>query len=545
MMVLFLSMGCVCAEENITVLEDVNIDANDVSMYYKNGTRLNVDLHDSESAPLDNQSLIIAINGMNYTKTTDSEGKTSIAINLIPGKYLSSIYFLGSDKYAPSQKTVNVTILPTISGSDLVKYCRNDSQYDAAFLDGSGDPLDFTNITFNINGVFYNRQTDQNGVARLNINLNPGDYIITAYNPNDGFSHSNNIKVLPTINGSDLVKIYRDSHQYWATFRDKQGNPLKFHDVEFNVNGVFYTRETDKYGNAKLNINLNPGSYIITARNPINDELSSNNILVYLNSETKLTAQNKVFKLNDDDTIKATLTNRLNYGVSGEKVRLKIADKTYSALTDENGVASFYLNLPQGNYSLKFTHEANSVYGASSASSTVEIYDGTKVNIKASDDIVVNGTYKARLYDENNRAFSNQPLYLKVGSDVYSAITDKNGVATFDISSDEGVYSSYVFYNGTGYKFTRKLVEIIVTESTQTKLVPYTSRLTEGRGEKFNVYLSAGNVKLPNRDVLIEINGVNYTRTTNSDGIAGLTINLLGNTYEVKYYFLGDEIFSN
>ncbi len=36
------------------------------------------------------------------------------------------------------------------------------------------------NITFNINGVFYHRTTDVNGVASLNIRLISGVYIITS-----------------------------------------------------------------------------------------------------------------------------------------------------------------------------------------------------------------------------------------------------------------------------------------------------------------------------------------------------------------------------
>jgi len=46
-------------------------------------------------------------------------------------------------------------------------------------LDGKGDELSNAIITFNINGVFYNRTTDNNGIARLNINLIQGKYIIT------------------------------------------------------------------------------------------------------------------------------------------------------------------------------------------------------------------------------------------------------------------------------------------------------------------------------------------------------------------------------
>ena len=36
-------------------------------------------------------------------------------------------------------------------------------------------------VTFNINGVFYNRTSDANGNVALNINLIPGEYIITDY----------------------------------------------------------------------------------------------------------------------------------------------------------------------------------------------------------------------------------------------------------------------------------------------------------------------------------------------------------------------------
>ena len=540
-------MYLVCAEENTTApLEDVHIDANDVSMYYKNGTRLNADLSDANDNPLPNHNLTFNINNQNYIRTTDGNGRASLAINLIPNTYLANIYFLGNNQYAPSNKSVNVTVLPTIQGNDLVKYYKNDSQYYATFFDGSGDVLDNQNVTFNINGIFYTRQTNQNGVARLNINLNSGNYILTAYNPVDGYSFSNHIKVLPTINGTNLNKIYRDNHQYWVTVRDFKGNPMPNTDVEFNVNGVFYTRQSDKSGNAKLNINLGGGKYIITASNKLTGESVSNTIVVNANSDTKLTTKNYTFKLNDDDTIQAKLTNKLNYGVSGEVIDLTIGNKKYSAITDADGVVNFYLNLSQGNFSLNFNHEANSIYGASSAKSTVENYDGIKVKIIGSKEVFFKGTYyEVELHDENNKAFSNQTLYMKLGSKLYSSITDENGLAKFKIDVPDGIYSSKIFYNGTGYKFTQKIQQIMVLENNKTKLSPLTSSVTEGCGEKASVSLSASSVGLPSKEVIFEINGRNYTRITNGEGVADLTINLNAGTYNVKYYYLGDDVLAS
>ena len=62
-----------------------------------NGSRLNVKLSDSDNNLISNNNVTIDINGENYTKTTDSDGKTSLAINLNPGKYLANIAFLGND----------------------------------------------------------------------------------------------------------------------------------------------------------------------------------------------------------------------------------------------------------------------------------------------------------------------------------------------------------------------------------------------------------------------------------------------------------------
>ena len=49
-------------------------------------------------------------------------------------------------------------------------------------MDKTGKALTNASVKFNINGVFYTRITDNDGVAKLNIRLRPGSYILTAYN---------------------------------------------------------------------------------------------------------------------------------------------------------------------------------------------------------------------------------------------------------------------------------------------------------------------------------------------------------------------------
>uniref|UniRef100_UPI0037DC3631 hypothetical protein n=1 Tax=Methanobrevibacter smithii TaxID=2173 RepID=UPI0037DC3631 len=63
-------------------------------------------------------------------------------------------------------------------------YIRRIADYEKAFnaalVDGQGKAISGVNITFNINGVFYHRTTNADGVTKLNIRLMPGEYIITS-----------------------------------------------------------------------------------------------------------------------------------------------------------------------------------------------------------------------------------------------------------------------------------------------------------------------------------------------------------------------------
>ena len=74
----------------------------------------------------------------------------------------------------------NITVLSTLEADDLDMKYKDGSTFNVTVLDGESKALSGVNVTFNINGVFYNRTTDSEGIARLNINLMAGEYIITS-----------------------------------------------------------------------------------------------------------------------------------------------------------------------------------------------------------------------------------------------------------------------------------------------------------------------------------------------------------------------------
>ncbi|WP_019267245.1 Ig-like domain-containing protein [Methanobrevibacter smithii] len=248
------------------VKSDVSIDIHDFEMYYKNGTKLSGKLLDNNSNPIINQTVSININGMSYNKITDSNGTFGMNINLDPNVYNFTVAYNGSDIYNPALKNAKVTILSVIESNDLVKYYRNESQYYATFLDEKGNPIaNNTAVTFNINGVFYTQYTNENGTAKLNINLNPGNYIITAMHP-DGLQTGNNVFVNKTLITYDISQPCNKTGTatFTAEVLDGQGRPLSNASVTFLIAGKVLTKITDEKGIAFINIKAYPGVYTIT-----------------------------------------------------------------------------------------------------------------------------------------------------------------------------------------------------------------------------------------------------------------------------------------
>ena len=312
----------------------------DLSMYYKNGSRYEVSIYQDGkiiNSQNNDSKVIFNVNGVNYTKELVN-GKASIGINLNPGNYTITTFYHYTHGLAT--KTNNIEVLSTIQANDVVKFFRNGTQYCAKFLDGCGSPLVNASVIFNINGVFYKKQTDDNGMAKLNINLRPGVYILTAMHP-DTLMYGSNITVLSTILANDVVKFFRNGTQYCAKFLDGCGSPLVNASVTFNINGVFYKKQTDDNGMARLNINLFPGEYILTAIH-LNGEEKANiiKVLTTISAEDISLIENKsgVFVLKTHD--------------GARNVSITINGVEYIVQTDDGGVATLNVSLSKGNHAV-------------------------------------------------------------------------------------------------------------------------------------------------------------------------------------------------
>ena len=392
----------------------------DLSMYYKNGSRYEVSIYQDGkliNSQNNDSKVIFNVNGVNYTKELVN-GKASIGINLNPGNYTITTFYHYTDGLAT--KTNNIEVLSTILANDVVKFFRNGTQYCAKFLDGCGSPLVNASVTFNINGVFYKKQTDDNGMAKLNINLRPGVYILTAMHP-DTLMYGSNITVLSTILANDVVKFFRNGTQYCAKFLDGCGSPLVNASVTFNINGVLYKKQTDYEGIARLNINLFPGKYILTAMHPdglmygynitVLSTILANDVVKFFRNGTQYCA--KFLDGCGSPLVNASVTFNIN-GVF------------YKKQTDDNGMARLNINLFPGEYILTAIHlngeeKANII----KVLTTISAEDISLIENKS-------GVFVLKTHDGARN------VSITINGVEYIVQTDDGGVATLNVSLSKG-----------------------------------------------------------------------------------------------------------
>ena len=322
----------------------VNLNISDVVMFYRDGTRMVAILTDIKGNPIANATVYFTINGKTYARTTDTNGTASLAINLISKIYNATILYNGSDIYDKFSKNITVTVNPTILANDTVLMYMDGTVFVAKFLDKTGKALTNASVKFNINGVFYTRITDNDGVAKLNIRLRPGSYILTAYNNVTGEEKGFDITVKSLIVANDLTKYYLNATRFEATIYNKNGTLAINKNVTFNINGVFYTRQTNENGVVGLNINLRPGNYIITT---MFDGLAIGN---NINVLPTLVTNDLSMKYLDGSKFTAQTLDGQGNPLSNQNVSFNINGVLYHRVTDKDGMASLNIRLMSGDY---------------------------------------------------------------------------------------------------------------------------------------------------------------------------------------------------
>ena len=328
-------------------LLETTLTAENVTAFYKGTQMIKVRLT-SNGKPVAQAVLKIIVGSRVYTLTTDNSGFANLTLDLNPGTYGVKVTFAETLSHRSSNATASLKVLSTINATDVVKLYGSGTQYFAMFYTSQGKALSNKQVSFILNSKTYKVKTLPNGVVRLNINIKPGSYRITAINPQTGQKVVNSIRIFAKIMANRDLTQYCGANKLFKVriYNATTGKPVSARvKVTFKVNKRTYTVKTNKNGYAGLRINFKAGKYtIVTAYNGYK---VSNKIVV----KPVLTAYNILGKNIKKLKFNVKLVNKNGKVLKGKTIRFKFMGKAYKAKTNKKGVATVTLkNLKVGNY---------------------------------------------------------------------------------------------------------------------------------------------------------------------------------------------------
>ncbi len=480
--------------------------------------------------------IFVSINSIHAADINDTDSSACFTDNnTIQSTEINQLSNISSNDNSSNETIKNETQLTSPTTS--IYYMGS---YSAILKDTNDSGLGNKTVTLRINNSNYTAITDSNGVANFNLKLNPGNYKSTiVFAGDDTYESSNftsNFKVLSTIKANNISKYYKGSKKYSATFFKSDGNYFANRYVKITVNGKLYSLKTNSKGFVSLSVNLKPGSYKIVSLDPLTgykltttfkilSTISSSNLNKVAGDNKKFTA--KFFKSNGKVLAKTY-------------VKIKINSKTYKIKTNSYGNVNLFLKkLKPGTYKI-ISYNKDGL----SKKVIVKIFKrkaSTKLTssfytFRSTDDKEIKIKLSTSLNDDSNYG---KVIKIKINGKVYSKKTNDKGIVEFKLPSlKKGIYKVEYTYDGNYYfKSSKSINYVTILNDTSSSLLDIRSTTIFGHaaGTLFKVAYTVDDVPLAKKLVTFTVNGKNYVKTTDYNGIASIAINLNVGNYIMEY----------
>lgn len=277
------------------------------------------------------------------------------------------VEFKGDDIYAPSNKTVVVTVVKRVIAQNEYTFTVDvdDYQRKATFtLEVPEDAEGMFQII--INGEVYGEYiVDGKAVFESDV-LDPGDYKVTLrYTGDEKYASINNATTFHIgqykIDKNNDVDVTLGDYVVYTVHLTRDTQAMEGKKVKFIVNNRVYKAYTDRLGYATVKFKLYAmGTYNIVAKYA--GVKVKNKIRVHV-----IVANNVKAKKTKDLKIQISLKKVNNKYLSGKKVTLKFNGKKYKAYTSKKGVATFTISksalkkLKTGKYKYKVIYSTDVV----------------------------------------------------------------------------------------------------------------------------------------------------------------------------------------
>jgi predicted outer membrane repeat protein len=472
--------------------------------------------------------LFIYYNGEYHPVNTDKNGIASVTLTgLSLGSYNIRYVYNGNNLYAGSSgsNTILVTnfIETKLSISNYTNFYGVKGNLTGRLIDINGNPLVNQSITLNLTRLsdnlskVYNVSTDSNGDYYLEINLNTGEYSVSAFYNNKTIGNitynssgpvNANIKIYnqtsemgTNLTVNDYTGIVNKPGNLTGRLLDINGNPISGQIILLDIQGVnnnlrlINTSITNSDGYYNLGLNLPIGEYTVSATyngtrvnnitynssGPVNASIKIYNQTI--NTNTVLNVNNLTETYGQSLNLTGTLLDLNGKPVIGMHISLNLTNpvnglsKIYHATTDNKGEYQLEINLYPGEYSVSATFNGlktnTTNYLASgpvNSSILVNKLDTVLSADKFQEKYGAGQNFTGKLVNSKGEAVIGQHISLKLTrlsdkvSKFYYATTDTNGEYQLPINLFKGEYTAECSYTGTNiYTSSNASNSIIVT----------------------------------------------------------------------------------
>ncbi|MDO5849133.1 MAG: transglutaminase domain-containing protein [Methanobrevibacter sp.] len=366
-----------------------SIKVTDSTIVENAGNTVNATLFNELGYTVPNMAITLVINNAKYTATTNSDGVAIFTPTVSAGNYKVTYSFAATGAYKASSAN---SVINVLNGKQVTfdvdeTLIQKGSSFNVLVKDMEGTPVSDVNLYFTLNGVNYNSKTNDEGIASIVINENPGIVIISYAVNETGYSNAKGSTELMVISSNktalstNTTSVIRDNNEKFYVKLSVDDIPLANENIVISVNGANYNVITNAGGWASLPINLLPGQYNMICTFAGNSKFEGSSKTFVL--EVKNIDSSNLEYLGGAEYVKGTksfevmLTDSNNNPLTNMPILITVScksfTKTYTMYTDADGIASLPINLNNGEYTIGYKFEGNSKHAPVQGSQDIRV----------------------------------------------------------------------------------------------------------------------------------------------------------------------------
>lgn len=408
--------------------------------------------------------------------------------------------------------------------------------FNLTLIDENDNPVINRSIEFNLDGKNFTRVTDANGQVEFQIKLTSGIYEIRSmFNGDNDYFKSDRLNIIKVKEVIDISIGYNHIlNDYIIQFNSS--NP-KNETLIVKINNVTYPIQINNHTNELILNNLSDGLYNVTISLKDDENYHFENMTSQFVINTK---ESKIFS----DDITAYHNCNANYSIRlvdinnnlliGKVVVFTLDNIKATAITNNDGQASFDFKLPIGEYNISISYSGDYYeYHPVNVSKTITV----KSTIVANDSTnkAYNSRYAVKFLNGNGDPFANSNVTFIYNDVRFIKTTDDRGYAYLDILQKSGSYKLEII-NPINNETLNKTINALPRIAKNKDLTIYEYSATPF---KIRIYDDNGRPVGADEVVKIKIAGKSYFVKTNYKGYAVLKIHLPNGNYAISAKYKG------